>query len=127
MVIERYDDSKLDAIVRLSLRAWEPVFESLRDAMGPAVYRAFYRDDWREAQRRAVESVCSDKDMHVWVASEQSVTAGFIALKLHPEDRMGEIYMIAVDPDFQIVLRLSRWYSVAQLTSAARGQRYERA
>ena len=27
--------------------------------------------------------------------------AGFVALKLHPEDRMGEIYMIAVDPDFQ--------------------------
>lgn len=101
MVIEPYDDSRLDAIVRLSLRAWEPVFESLQDAMGPAVYRAFYRDDWRAAQRRAVESVCSDENMHVWVASEQSRTAGFVALKLHPEDRMGEIYMIAVDPDFQ--------------------------
>jgi ribosomal protein S18 acetylase RimI-like enzyme len=101
MVIEPYDDSKLDAIVRLSLRAWEPVFRSLQDAMDPAVYRAFYRDDWRAAQRRAVESVCSGGDLHVWVASEQSRTAGFVALKLHPEDRMGEIYMIAVDPDFQ--------------------------
>ena len=101
MMIELYDDSKLDAIVRLSLRAWEPVFESLRDAMGPAVYRAFYRDDWRAAQRRAVEAVCSSGDLHVWVATEESRTAGFVALKLHPEDRMGEIYMIAVDPDFQ--------------------------
>ena len=101
MVIEPYDGSKLDAIVRLSLRAWEPVFNSLRDAMGPAVFGAFYRDDWRAAQRRAVESVCSEKDIHVWVASEHSRTAGFVALKSHPEDRMGEIYMIAVDPDFQ--------------------------
>ncbi len=101
MVIEPYGDSKLDAIVELSLRAWEPVFESLRAAMEPGVFRAFYRDDWRAAQRAAVESVCADGDVDVWVASEDSRTAGFVALKLHREDRMGEIYMIAVDPDFQ--------------------------
>jgi GNAT superfamily N-acetyltransferase len=101
MPIEPYDDSKLDAIVRLSVRAWEPVFASLQTALGPAVYHAFYGGDWRAAQRRAVESACSDPGTHVWVASEGSGTAGFVALRLHPEDRMGEIYMIAVDPDFQ--------------------------
>ena len=101
MVIEPYDDSLLGDIVRLSLRAWAPVFESLREAMLPAVYHAFFRDDWREAQRRAVESACANDAMHVWVALEEAKVAGFVALKLHPDDRMGEIYMIAVDPDFQ--------------------------
>lgn len=101
MLIEPYDDSQLDAIVRLSLRAWEPVFRSLQAALGPAVFRAFYRDDWRAAQQRAVESVCRETDVRVFVASEQSRIAGFAALKLHPEDQMGEIYMIAVDPEFQ--------------------------
>ena len=101
MVIDPHADSKLDAIVRVSLRAWEPVFESLRAAMGPAVYRAFYGDDWRVAQRAAVEAVCADGDVHVWVASKESRTAGFVAPKLHAADRMGEIYMIAVEPDFQ--------------------------
>ena len=101
MMIEPYADSQLDAIVRLSLRAWKPVFESLEAAMLPEVYRAFYRGDWRSAQRAAVESVCTDEDVHVWIASEESRTAGFVALKLHHEDQMGEIYMIAVDPDFQ--------------------------
>ena len=75
MVIEAYDDSKLEAIVRLSLRAWEPVFESLREAMLPAVFQAFFQDDWRAAQRRAVESVCSDEKARVWVASVESQTA----------------------------------------------------
>jgi ribosomal protein S18 acetylase RimI-like enzyme len=28
-------------------------------------------------------------------------TVGFVAVKLHSEDSMGEIYMVAVDPDFQ--------------------------
>ena len=101
MVIEAFDGSKLDAIVGLSLRAWAPVFESLEQAMLPAVFRAFYRGDWRGAQQRAVEAVCTDPAVHVWVATEQSRVAGFVALKLHPEDQMGEIYMIAVDPDFQ--------------------------
>ena len=125
MLIEPYEDSRLDAIVRLSLRAWEPVFRSLRAAMGPDVYRAFYRDDWRAAQRGAVESVCADEDVHVWVASDEARTAGFVALKLHPEDRMGEIYMIAVDPDFQrrgIATRLTHhsveWFKSAGMSIA---------
>jgi len=101
MAIEPYDESDLGAIVDLSLRAWEPVFDSLETAMLPEVFRAFYRGDWRAAQRAAVESVCTDADVHVWVAREDSQVAGFVALKLHPEDQMGEIYMIAVDPDYQ--------------------------
>jgi len=102
MVIEPYHPSRLEAIVRLSLRAWAPVFASLEAAMGPAVYRAFYRDDWRAAQQRAVEAVCADSSLHVFVAAvDPATTAGFMALKLHPDDRMGEIYMIAVDPEYQ--------------------------
>ena len=125
MVIEPYEDSKLDEIVRLSLRAWQPVFESLEAAMGPDLFRAFYRDDWRAAQQSAVESVCADDDVRVWVASEESRTAGFVALKLHPEDQMGEIYMIAVDPDFQrrgISTRLTshavEWFKKAGMSIA---------
>ena len=125
MRIEPYDDSKLDAIVQLSLRAWKPVFESLQATMLPAVYRAFYRDDWRVAQRGVVESVCTAEDVHVWVASQDSRTTGFVALKIHPEDRMGEIYMIAVDPDFQrrgIAARLTdhsvNWFRNAGMSIA---------
>lgn len=123
MEIVPYDDSWLDAVVRLSLRAWEPVFDSLRSAMGPDLYRAFYRDDWRAAQRSAVEAVCADENVHVWVALEKSQTAGFVALKLHAEDRMGEIYMIAVDPEFQrrgIATRLTQhsvdWFKDAGMS-----------
>jgi ribosomal protein S18 acetylase RimI-like enzyme len=98
--IEPYDDSRIDAIVRLSLRAWEPVFASIASAMDPEVYREQH-PDWRVTQREAVESVCADAGFHKWVAADGPRTLGFVALRLHTEDRMGEIYMIAVDPDFQ--------------------------
>jgi hypothetical protein len=101
MTIEPYDESNLGAVVALSLRAWAPVFESLKVAMGPDVFHAFYRDDWKAAQRSAVESVCANAEIPVWVAGETGRIAGFVALRLHPEEQMGQIYMIAVDPDFQ--------------------------
>ena len=119
MEIEPCDDSRLDAVVRLSLRAWEPVFESIEKAMGSDIFREQH-PDWRVTQRSAVESVCSDDDSHVWVAAEGARTVGFVALKLHPGERMGEIHMIAVDPDFQrrgIAAALTR-HSLAWLKEA---------
>lgn len=101
MRIEPYDTHHLDAVIRLSLRAWAPVFESLQNAINAEVYRAFYPDDWRVSQQKAVEDVCAAEDTNVWVAIDAGLTVGFVAVKLHSETSMGEIYMIAVDPDFQ--------------------------
>lgn len=99
MEIQRYRETHLDAVVRLSLRAWEPVFASIENSMDRDVYLEMH-PNWRETQREAVTSVCNDGDAHVWVAIEDGTVAGFAALKLHASDRLGEIYMIAVDPDF---------------------------
>jgi len=101
MKIQPYDCEQLDAVIRLSLRAWEPVFESLQQAMSAEVYQAFYPEHWRVSQQKAVEEVCRSESTHVWVATEADTTVGFIAVNLNPEDAMGEIYMVAVDPDYQ--------------------------
>ncbi|MUG95206.1 GNAT family N-acetyltransferase [Scytonema sp. UIC 10036] len=101
MRIEPYDPCHLDAVKSLSLRAWTPVFDSIQKAMDIDVYRSFYPDGWRVSQLHAVESVCTSCDMKVWVAIDSSSTVGFVAVKLHEQSSMGEIYMIAVDPDYQ--------------------------
>ncbi len=41
------------------------------------------------------------EDIKVWVALDACSTVGFVAVKLDPESKMGEIYMVAVDPNFQ--------------------------
>lgn len=97
--VEPYEPSRLDAVIRLSLRAWAPVFESLQKLMDPNVYRILH-PDWRVSQRKAVEDVCSAVDANVWVAVEGDSVVGFVSVKLHSAD-LGEIYMIAVDPDSQ--------------------------
>lgn len=101
MQIESYDADQLDAVVRLSLRAWTPVFESIQNVMDLDVYRELYPDNWRVSQQKAVEAVCAAEDTHVWVALDAGSITGFVAAKLDAKTCMGEIYMVAVDPDFQ--------------------------
>jgi ribosomal protein S18 acetylase RimI-like enzyme len=98
--IEPYADQLRGAVVELSLRAWEPVFASLRSTLDPAIYQALV-PDWRVSQQQAVEGVCAAEDNHVWVALDGAETVGFVAVKLHAEASMGEIYMLAVDPAAQ--------------------------
>ncbi|NER79415.1 MAG: GNAT family N-acetyltransferase [Leptolyngbya sp. SIO1D8] len=99
--IEPYEPSYLEPIIVLSLRAWTPVFDSIQNTLDADVYRAFYPENWRVSQQKAVENVCAAADTHVWVAVDADAIAGFVAVNLHAEDSMGEIYMVAVDPDLQ--------------------------
>jgi GNAT superfamily N-acetyltransferase len=101
MQIKPYNSHELDAVIRLSLRAWTPVFNSIQNAMDSDVYGAFYPDNWRVSQQKAVEDVCAAEDTNVWVAIEADSTVGFVVAKIHLDDSVGEIYMVAVDPDFQ--------------------------
>ena len=101
MRLEPYALGHLEAIVRLSLRAWTPVFDAMQQTMNADVYQAFYPDHWRVSQQAAVEEVCAAVDTYVWVAIAADAAVGFIAVKLHSEDSIGEVYMVAVDPDFQ--------------------------
>lgn len=101
MQIQLFKSDCLDEIVRLSLRAWSPVFDSIERQMNPEIYREFYPKGWRASQQRAVEEVCASEEMQVWVATDNDLTIGFVAVKLDQTSKLGEIYMIAVDPDFQ--------------------------
>src|SRR5918994_1408038 len=100
--IRPFDDRDADAVVSLSLRAWAPVFASIEQTMGSEIYRRLYPEGWRASQQQAVEAVCAAQKTRVWVAEVGASTVGFVAVELHhPERSMGEISMLAVDPDYQ--------------------------
>ena len=99
--IEPYHPRYLDSVVQLSLRAWAPVFDSMRSELDSEVYQAFYPDTWQASQQKAVEDTCTAGDTHVWVAVEGETPVGFVAVRPSLDSRIGEIHMIAVDPPFQ--------------------------
>ena len=88
-------------VLALSLRAWAPVFNKLRSAVQPYVYKAFYPDGWRVRQTGDIDSFLQAERQNAWVAVEATSVVGWVGIRLHPEDRMGEIYIVAVDPDYQ--------------------------
>jgi len=99
--IRPFEDRDAKAVVDLSLRAWAPVFESLEQVLGSEIFRRMH-PDWREDQRRAVEEALAAKKGRVWVAELDGAAVGFVAIEVHhPERNMGEISMLAVDPDHQ--------------------------
>jgi GNAT superfamily N-acetyltransferase len=96
--LREYRPSDEETVVGLSLRAWEPVFDAIEEALGPDLF-LLLRGDWRAGQAREVREVLADSSARVWVAEDVAEgTIGFVAAKLHREQQFGEIYMIAVDP-----------------------------
>ena len=99
--IRPFDDRDTETVVDLSLRAWASVFASLERVLGSEIFRRLH-PDWREDQRRAVEDVCAAKKARVWVAEVGASAVGFVAVEIFdPKRSMGEISMLAVDPDYQ--------------------------
>jgi ribosomal protein S18 acetylase RimI-like enzyme len=99
--IRPFAPDDLQPVVNLSLRAWAPVFASVEQALaGSGVFEQLH-PDWHDTQRWAVLDVCADDAMTVWVAEPDEVVVGFAAVTLHDGEPLGQIYMIAVDPDRQ--------------------------
>lgn len=93
-----FEDRHRLEVLALSIRAWRPVFEKLEPAVEPYVYSAFYPQGWQARQTQDIEDFLRDEGQRVWVAIEKDAVLGWVGVRLHPKDRMGEIYILAVDP-----------------------------
>ena len=86
------------SIIDLSLRAWSPVFRSFHAVWGSPLYDRFY-PDWEQSQ---TDDVVAALDANpTWVVVAHNDVAGFVNVRFDDETLIGEIYMIAVDPDHQ--------------------------
>jgi GNAT superfamily N-acetyltransferase len=102
--IRVYRPEDREAVVDLALRAWTPVFASMRGVTGDEIDQLLHGDDWRVYQRQSVEGALDNEAMHLWVAEDpgaERVVVAFLAVTLHRDDAMGQIWMLAVDPDAQ--------------------------
>lgn len=100
--VRPFEESDLDAIVAFSLRAWEPVFESLRRLLGDAIFARLHEPDWQTVQADAVRSSCTSDERDVFVAVAGELPVGFAAVALDAfHERMGVVDIIAVDPEYQ--------------------------
>ena len=100
-IIREFRGDDLAAIVEFSLRAWEPVFGSVRNVLGDDIFLRLH-PDWKEDQADAVRSACTNEERDVFVAVTDGRPVGFVAVALNAfHEGMGVIDIIGVDPDFQ--------------------------
>jgi len=101
MIIRRGNNQDVPGLVALSLLAWEPVFASFRQVLGPAIYPRIY-PDWQAQQQAVVETYCSERaNTFLYVAEVDGNLAGFVVYELNLQDQTGEVQLLAVHPDYQ--------------------------
>ena len=100
MNIRGYEADDKPALEELTLRAWKPVFADLERSIKPEIYEVFV-PDWQAEQMRSLNTFCDSGEVDTIVAERDKKILGFTAISFHPEDFLGQIYMIGVDPDCQ--------------------------
>lgn len=97
--ISAFREEHRAALLDLSQRAWEPVMPRMRAEVPGYVYDAFYPQGWWMRQRADVEAVLDDATTEVLVAvDDRGDPLGWVGVRIHPEDSMGEVHIVAVDP-----------------------------
>lgn len=101
ITIRPFASDDLDALQDVAVAAWEPVFTSFQQILGPAIYPLLY-PDWRQGQRDAVAQVCGDTARYTTIAAEvDRAIAGFIAYSIDLAAQSGEVELLAVHPNYQ--------------------------
>jgi hypothetical protein len=77
-------DDDVDAIVDLSIRAWEPVFASFLGLLGPRLFGRFY-PDWKSQQASDVRAALAAN--LTWVGLCDGAVAGFVNVIMKTDDR----------------------------------------
>ncbi|MDQ3525389.1 MAG: hypothetical protein M3451_10105 [Chloroflexota bacterium] len=83
----------LNAVVDLSLLAWEPVFQSFETILGTPIFDRIYRPDARTAQAANVSETCLADDVEAFVAvTVDDEVAGFVALRTHTDAEFFKVF-----------------------------------
>lgn len=65
------------------------------------VYDSFYPEGWQQRQTADLAELLDSEPQNVDVAIESGHPIGRVCTRIHPDDNMGEIYVLIVDPDHQ--------------------------
>lgn len=100
-IIRKVQEEDIDHVVEFSVNAWEPVFASFKKVLGEELFE-FLRPNWREEQANLVRSSClNTQNTTTFITEVEGKPAGFVTVVMNKESKVGEIDLLAVDPNYQ--------------------------
>ncbi|MAU09784.1 MAG: GNAT family N-acetyltransferase [Anaerolineaceae bacterium] len=98
--IRPYEPTDLEPLYELTLLAFEPVFASFRQLLGPGIFPNLY-PNWQQSQTDWVDTLVREDKYSVWVAVIEGNPVGLIAYSLDLEKQTAEVQFLVVHPDYQ--------------------------
>lgn len=100
MEIREYVADDEAAVLALVLRAWEPVYSSVNGVLGTELALLLHGADWRDHQTAEVREALGSDGMSSWVAVDDGAVVGIASARVvDPSRRIGEVYLVGVDPE----------------------------
>lgn len=99
--IRPYTLQDRENLLALSAQAWAPVFSSLQGAVPEFIYECFWPNGWEARQLSDLAKVLDEEPRNIDIAFVGNSPVGWVCTRLHPDDNMGEIYVLVVDPQHQ--------------------------
>ena len=95
-------DSDVPRLIELAIRVFEPFYEGyVHPLLGEEVFR-HQHGDWRGDYRRDIPTLRDpDHGRFMALAETDDAVAGFISWKIGIKYRHGEIYLLAVSPEYR--------------------------
>ena len=87
--IRPFQKNDLNDLVQLTLLAFEPVFTSFAQILGPKIYPIIY-PDWRKRHAEGVEKLSTNEKISLWVAEVDGKVIGFIA---YTPEKISQLYV----------------------------------
>jgi GNAT superfamily N-acetyltransferase len=100
IVIRPARDDDLENIKQIAIEAWEPIYESFRNAMGDEIFSAIY-NDWKAEKSAQVAGHYKSYPEYTLVTECNDQIVGFITYNLFERKKLGIIGNNAIHPKYQ--------------------------
>ena len=98
--IRPYQASDLDELQEIRALAFKPVFRSFREIIGPSIAQIAFASAETEQAELLADLCKPDTPQKVFVAVLETKIIGFVSISLDHKQKIGEIGLNAVHPDF---------------------------
>lgn len=98
--IRLFEPNDLDRVHDICVRAFTPIHDGFELAIGSEIFAREY-SGWQARYEEDIRNLAADPNTQLHVVEDAGVVVGFVATKIDPERKAGEIGLNAVDPAYQ--------------------------